>query len=331
MKKIGLTTTVPIEVLLAAGYRPVDLNNLFVTSENYLSYIEMAENDGFPKSLCAWIKGIYGACIANNITEVVGVTEGDCSNTCGLLEVLKLRGIKIIPFGFPHDHSFESVKDSLQRFMTALNVRDVQVESVRDRLNKIRLIASEIDALTYKEGKVSGFENHLLQLCMSDFNMDPNEYESFLIKNLNTFKQREGDLKKLRIAYIGVPPMTGDLFDYVENKGARIIYNEVQREFAFPRANSCQNIYEQYHNYTYPYNLDFRIEEILKQLEQRNIQGVIHYTQAFCHKAIDDIVLRSKIKLPILTLEGDISNKMDARTQLRVEAFLDMIREIEGV
>ena len=27
MKKIGITTTVPTEVLLAAGYQPVELNN----------------------------------------------------------------------------------------------------------------------------------------------------------------------------------------------------------------------------------------------------------------------------------------------------------------
>ncbi|MDI6815539.1 MAG: hypothetical protein QMC90_05650 [Dehalococcoidales bacterium] len=29
--KIGITTTVPIEILIAAGYKPVDLNNVFIT------------------------------------------------------------------------------------------------------------------------------------------------------------------------------------------------------------------------------------------------------------------------------------------------------------
>ncbi len=87
-KKIGLTTTVPVEVIVAAGYKPVDLNNMFITSENYLKYIDIAERDGFPKSLCAWIKGIYGACLENNIKEIVGVMEGDCSNTKALIEVL---------------------------------------------------------------------------------------------------------------------------------------------------------------------------------------------------------------------------------------------------
>ena len=43
MKKIGLTTTVPIEVLLAAGYTPIDLNNLFITSEDYSRYLEQIQ------------------------------------------------------------------------------------------------------------------------------------------------------------------------------------------------------------------------------------------------------------------------------------------------
>lgn len=32
MKVIRITTTVPIEILLANGYKVVDLNNIFITS-----------------------------------------------------------------------------------------------------------------------------------------------------------------------------------------------------------------------------------------------------------------------------------------------------------
>ncbi len=31
MKTVGITTTIPIECLIAAGYTPVDLNNLFIS------------------------------------------------------------------------------------------------------------------------------------------------------------------------------------------------------------------------------------------------------------------------------------------------------------
>jgi benzoyl-CoA reductase/2-hydroxyglutaryl-CoA dehydratase subunit BcrC/BadD/HgdB len=131
MKKIGLTTTVPIEVLLAAGYKPVDLNNIFVTSGEHLKYIEMAERDGFPKSMCAWIKGIYGACISNGIDEIVGVVEGDCSNTSVLVEVLKKRGITVHPFSYPHSHRLEDLKRELDNFIKHFRVSIEKVEGVR--------------------------------------------------------------------------------------------------------------------------------------------------------------------------------------------------------
>jgi len=160
MKKIGLTTTVPVEVLIAAGYTPIDLNNIFITSKNYLKYIDIAERDGFPKSLCAWIKGIYGVCIEENIREIVCVVEGDCSNTKALIEVLSLRGVKIHPFSYPQSHKIEDVEDEIRKFMKSFNVTEDAAEEVRKRLAKIRRLSKEIDELTYKENKTTGFENH---------------------------------------------------------------------------------------------------------------------------------------------------------------------------
>ncbi len=34
MKPIGITTTVPIEMLLAAECKPIDLNNVFINDPN---------------------------------------------------------------------------------------------------------------------------------------------------------------------------------------------------------------------------------------------------------------------------------------------------------
>lgn len=329
MKKIGLTTTVPIEVLIAAGYTPIDLNNLFITAKDHTAYIDFAEKEGFPKSMCAWIKGIFGACISHGITEVIGVIEGDCSNTKALLEILKLRGIKIYPFAFPHNHQLSNITASIQNFMKLFDVREEQAELTRTKLNGIRSKAEAIDRLTYLEDKATGFENQLMQLCLSDFDGNVDAYEALLDSKLEEIRSRKRSPKKLRLAYIGVPPMFGDLHDFVETMDGKIVYNEVQREFAFPRGKNASTIYEQYYDYTYPYDLDFRIEEINKQIKERNIDGVIHYTQAFCHKAIEDIVLKSKILIPMLTIEGDKANVLDARIRLRVEAFLDMLSEFK--
>ncbi|ABS41701.1 2-hydroxyacyl-CoA dehydratase [Clostridium botulinum] len=329
MKKIGLTTTVPVEVIVAAGYTPVDLNNMFITSENYLKYIDIAERDGFPKSLCAWIKGIYGACLENNIKEIVGVMEGDCSNTKALIEVFKLRGIKIYPFSFPHSHSLKDVEIEIRKFMDIFNVNEDKVEQVRKILNRVRKLAKKIDEMTYIDNKVNGFENHLYQVSLSDFNGNIDEFEEHLKKVIDGMEKREPINKKLRLGYIGVPPMTGDIYEFSEKLNAHFVYNEVQREFAFPRGIEAANIFEQYYNYTYPYDNEFRIKELKKQIEKRKIDAIIHYTQAFCHRAVEDIVLKEELNIPMLNIEGDKLNTLDARTKLRLEAFLDMLLDLK--
>lgn len=329
MKKIGLTTTVPVEVLIAAGYTPVDLNNIFITSDDYLKYIDIAERDGFPKSLCAWIKGIYGACLENNIKEIVGVMEGDCSNTKALIEVLQLKGIKIYPFSFPHSHKKEDVEDEIRKFMYMFNVTIEEVEAVRKKLNEIRKLGKEIDELTYIESKATGFENHLYQVSLSDFNGNVDSFEADLKKVISDIKKRSLINKKLRLGYIGVPPMTGDIYEFVQKFDAHFVYNEVQREFAFPRANDSLNIFEQYYDYTYPYNTEFRVKELKKQIEERKLDAIIHYTQAFCYRSVEDIVLKQNLDIPILNIEGDKLNTLDARTKLRLEAFLDMLLDLK--
>ncbi|HUV52114.1 MAG TPA: 2-hydroxyacyl-CoA dehydratase, partial [Dehalococcoidia bacterium] len=97
MKTIGITTTVPIEVLMAAGYKPVDLNNLFIGSPERERLVSIAERTGFPQNCCTWIKGIYGVCMEYGINTVLCVTTGDCSNTIMLMEVLKLKGLEVLP------------------------------------------------------------------------------------------------------------------------------------------------------------------------------------------------------------------------------------------
>jgi len=48
MGRVGFTTTIPVEVLLAAGKEPVDLNNLFIGSDHPQAMVEQAEEAGYP-------------------------------------------------------------------------------------------------------------------------------------------------------------------------------------------------------------------------------------------------------------------------------------------
>ena len=129
----------------------------------------------------------------------------------------------------------------------------------------------------------------------------------------------------MRIGYIGVPPIFTDFYEVMEDSGASVVFNEVQRQFAMPE--SAEDIYAQYARYTYPYDIFGRIEDIKAQAAMRGLDGIIHYCQSFCFRQIEDILIRRSLNLPILTIEGDRPGPVDARTRIRIEGFLQMIKD----
>ena len=326
MKKIGITTTVPTEVLLAAGCQPVDLNNIFITDPNPERLVSIAERAGFPLNCCSWIKGIYGVCIEQKVDTVLCVTTGDCSNTVMLMEVLKLRGIKAIPFAYPDKPDAVQMQRSLEALAKTLNTTLAAADKVGEQLKPCRQLALKLDELTWKDGVVSGYENHLWLVSASDFNRDYNSYRQELEELIKQcLKRRPYPSDYLRIAYIGVPSVYGkDLYNFLENNGARVVFNEIQRQFAMPHP--TPTLAEQYAKYTYPYSIYDRLEDIAAELKKRRVDGVIHYVQAFCHRGIGDIIFRDAIKLPMLTLEGNDDFHLNQHIKTRVEAFIDMLQ-----
>lgn len=328
MRKIGITTTVPQEIILSAGAIPVDLNNLFISSSAYLSYIETAEQHGFPKSMCAWIKGIYGACLSHNINEIIGVVEGDCSNTHTLISILERRGIKVHRFGYPYDRSKERLYENMDLLAKSLGTSLSDSEKYLEVTGDMHSLGILVDNLTIS-GKATGFENHLWLVSQSDFNSDIISYKKRLSSELDNISKRNPKNHFLNLGYIGVPPMTADLYEFVSDFDAGIIYNEIQREFAFPRYLEAKTLTEKYIDYTYPYDINNRISCIKNEIKSRKLDGIIHYTQAFCHRAAEDIIIKSELEIPILHIEGDRLNSLDARTKLRIETFIDMVHDLK--
>ena len=325
-RTIGITTTVPIEVLVAAGYKPIDLNNVFIGDAEPERLVNIAERAGFPLNCCSWIKGIYGVCMAHGIDTVLCVTTGDCSNTIMLMEVLKLKGLRVIPFAYPDRPDGDLMRRSLESLADVLGTSLGAAEEVRKGLAPCRSLAQEMDELTWREGVVSGWENHLWLVSTSDFSGDHREYERQLSRFLAECRRRKPyPQEMLRLAYIGVPSVFAtDLYRYLERNGARVVFNEIQRQFSMPLPGA--SLAEQYSNYTYPYSIFDRIRDILPEIERRQVDGVIHYVQAFCHRGIGDIIFRSAIDLPILMLEGNDEYMLSHHLRTRVEAFLDMLR-----
>ncbi|MBP1760014.1 MAG: Benzoyl-CoA reductase/2-hydroxyglutaryl-CoA dehydratase subunit, BcrC/BadD/HgdB [Firmicutes bacterium] len=337
MSKIGLTTTVPVEVIYAAGDTPVDLNNIFITSSEAMLRLEEAELVGFPRNVCGWIKGLYSTALKNpEIQKIVAVTQGDCSNTHALMETWEVEGIEIIPFAFPYDRDPDMLRLQMDKLINEFGTTWEEVNVQKKRLDQVRSLAWEIDRLTWEENRVSGFENHLYLVSCSDFNSDPEgfarEMEGFIeaVGKREPLSERSpsGSRRKkreIRLGFIGVPPIFPELYDFLEEHGARVVFNEVQRQFAMPF--KTDDIVEQYRLYTYPYKVFLRLDDIAKEAELRQLDGIIHYTQSFCYRQIEDQIIRKRLDYPILTLEGENPTGLDARNKMRLESFLSMIED----
>jgi len=321
-KIAGFTTTIPVEIIFASGYTPCDLNNVFITDPDPMRYIERAEKDGFPKSMCNWVKGIYGVVVEENINIVIAVIEGDCSNTLALSEILRHKGVKVIPFAYPYDRDKKILKREIDKLTKELSADKEALNIADEGIGRVRSNLSIIDRMTWSDKVVTGQENHLWLVRASDMLGDYNKYNMMAEEFIKDAQKRK-EIGGIDIGYIGVPPILLNIHDFCEEHGAHIIYNETQRQFAMPYPS--KDILNRYLNYTYPYGIFYRIADIEREIIRRNLKGLVHYVQAFCHRVMEDVILRDIINIPVITIEGDLPKRLDTRTKLRLEAFIEML------
>jgi len=326
---VGITTTVPVEVLFAAGYRPLDLNNVFITSPDAAGMVEAAERAGFPRSMCAWVKGIYTAARRRGVGAVVAVVQGDCSNTHALMEILESEGVRVVDFAFPYKRELPLLAAQLGRLAERFGTTLDAAEGQKQRLDAIRSTVHEIDRLAWESGQVTAAEAFYWQVNCSDFLGEPERFGGEAHAFLAAARARPGyglkpALQTVRLGFLGVPPICSDLFDRLGEMGAGVVFHEVARQFAMPTPSA--NLLEQYAAYTYPYDVFYRIEDIVRECRRRGVQGVIHYVQSFCFRQLQDRLVRERVGLPVLTLECDRPGPLDGASRTRLEAFVEMLR-----
>ncbi|MBN2432983.1 MAG: 2-hydroxyacyl-CoA dehydratase [Acidobacteria bacterium] len=321
--RIGITTTVPIEIVYAAGRVPVDLNNVFITHEDRRHFAVEAEKIGLPRTVCGWNKGILVAALVQGLASVIEVVQGDCSFSDATGLILRERGIEVIPFAYPLDRDPDVLQAELARLAGRLDTTLAAAEEVRRRFTPIRDMLRQLDELTWREGLVSGFENHLYLVSGSDMNGEPPAFEADLRDFLHKAAGRVPPSEGVRLGYVGVPTMIDDLYEKTEALGGRIVFNEVQRQFAMCRP--AADLLAQYREYTYPYSVFGRVADIRHALTERRLAGLIHYVQTFCFHHLEDQIFRRELPVPVLTLEADTPGPLSPRDETRLENFIGML------
>ena len=350
---VGITTTVPIEILYAAGLTPVDLNNAFITDPDPLAMVEQAERRGFPRTMCSWVKGIYTAARRRGVGALVAVVQGDCSNTHALMEILESEGVRVVDFAYPYRREERLLEAQLARLAERFGTSLAAAERQKQRFDAIRAVVHEIDRLTWQTGQVAGAENFTWCVNCSDFLGEPERFGADARRFLEEAKARptgsaailaagpvgsagfspsgsgirpEGltPNEGVRIGLLGVPPICSDLFERLAALGAAVVFNEMPRQFAMPGPSAT--LLEQYARYTYPYDIFFRLDDVEQECRRREVRGLIHYVQSFCYRQIQDRLIRERLPWPILTLECDRPGPLDGASRTRLEAFVEMLR-----
>jgi benzoyl-CoA reductase/2-hydroxyglutaryl-CoA dehydratase subunit BcrC/BadD/HgdB len=323
--RVGLTTTIPVEVVLAAGLVPVDLNNIFIASPQARARVSAAEAAGFPRTICAWVKGIYAALRSHpEIAAVIVACQGDCSYTQALGEILEAEGKEIIHFKFPYPRDRQGLKREIQALMARLNVAEAAVRRVQARLRPLRRQLGRLDRLTWETGQVRGSENFRYLIASSDFESDPDAYEEKITAFLAEVQDRPSRNSRVRLGFAGIPPIFPDLGQYLEDLGAAVVFHEFPRQFSMPYPNL--DLVDQYLRYTYPYDISGRLADLQEAVATRRLDGLVHYTQSFCFRQMFDLPIREHLNIPVLTIEGDRPTALDPRTRMRLEAFVDVLR-----
>jgi benzoyl-CoA reductase/2-hydroxyglutaryl-CoA dehydratase subunit BcrC/BadD/HgdB len=328
-RQIGITTTIPIEIVYAAGFLPVDLNNRFITAPEPGRMVERAERAGFPRTVCTWIKGIYAAAADGGIRRLIAVARGDCSNTHALAEILETEGVEIIEFSFPYRRDGAELEAELDKLCRRLGTNRGEAERQKARLDAVRRTVREIDRLTWDDGRVTGEENHLWQINCSDLQGDPDAYRLDAARFVEDARRREPTLPhsdgtdRRRVGLLGIPPVCSDLHATLESFGLHVVFNEFPRQFAMPY--ETDDLLEQYRAYTYPYDVFHRLSDVRREISRRGIGAAVHVVQSFCHRGIQDRLVREGLGVPILTLECDRPGPLDGRSRTRLEAFAEML------
>ena len=176
--KVGLTTTIPVEVVLAAGLTPVDLNNLFIVDPGARARVARPKPPASPAPSAPGSRGFTPPCrTIPRFAAVIVACQGDCSYTQALGEILEAEGQEVVHFKFPYPRNREQLAREIHTLMARLGADPDGVARVQARLAPLRQQLRRLDRLTWETGQVSGEENFLCLISSSDFASDLAAYE----------------------------------------------------------------------------------------------------------------------------------------------------------
>jgi len=307
-KKIAITALVPPELIYACEDEPFDVNNVIPWSKKY------------PRNkLCAWT-AIWQEMLTKReikIDYLIVVAGGDCHNALVDGQKVAMSGIPTHFFFYPFDGSSKYLESQLLKLCDFLG--GIKSPEKQREIRELKESGLQIDKKR-AQGKLSSSDAFRLLISFSDLNGDLDKFR----ETISSVKETDIEMNN-RIALIGVPPIYHDFHDVAQSLGLHVVFDELPYEFIRHSGTDIHEIARDYCNYTFARPLDFRNKFLKKELQKRNVDGVVHYTQFACHHMLEDDIMRSNLDYPMLTIQGDLPGNTPEQIKLRLEAFREAL------
>ncbi len=310
-----------------------------------------------PRNLCPLVKAFVGAKVSRtcpyfqSCDMIVGETT--CDGKKKAYEILeKYMPVHVMELPqMKREKDFEQWQDEIKIFiktMEKLTRNKVTIEKLKEGIHlanrKRRVLKRLYDLRKNTPSPISGLDALLVsQVAFMD---DP---ERFITKTEELCDELEKRVKnpipngKKRIMVTGTPMAVPNwkLHSIVEELDAEIVVEETctgTRYFENQVSDEGDTIDQLVKNLAARYmNINCacftpngsRLEDILKYVEEYDIDGVIYYNLSFCHTyAIEYKKVEKALKeksIPLLNIETDYSEEDVGQIKTRVEAFLEMM------
>lgn len=310
-----------------------------------------------PRNLCPLVKAFVGAKVSRtcpyfqSCDMIVGETTCDGKKKAyEILEEYMPVHVMELP-QMKREKDFEQWQDEIKIFiktMEELTENKVTIEKLKEGIhlaNRKRGVLKRLyDLRKNTPSPISGLDALLVsQVAFMD---DP---ERFITKTEELCDELEKRVKnsipngKKRIMITGTPMAVPNwkLHSIVEELDAEIVVEETctgTRYFENQVSDEGDTIDQLVKNLAARYmNIncacftpnESRLEDILKYVEEYDIDGVIYYNLSFCHTyAIEYKKVEKTLKeksIPLLNIETDYSEEDVGQIKTRVEAFLEMM------
>jgi len=305
-EKIFLLSRVPVEFLSPEEFEIIYWGSLFNGNYPVKKYLEKADSEPFPRNSSFLVRVILGF-LSDFKGIVIFTTPGSHSEHRTILSILIKKGIKIVEL-----HTGDNKKVEIEHiFKKMKDFSHIKKEKVVEQFN---LLSSSRKKLYegIKSGDLYGHNMHLSALNLASG-------KNKIIKSKDKKK-----LDKGKIILMGTP-VTSSIISHIEKREYSVALTLQSISEIFLIGNSMEEVYSKFpfvsRNISY---LADRVNEVIKDME---ISGVIYLMVPLSHEYLEYELFKEKISLPIIPIEIAAPWKLDKRTGLRIDSFLEVLEK----